>query len=297
MHPSPPADDATVITPTLLRGWPIPLPQQGDKHVRGTVLVIGGSTGTPGAALLAGIGALRAGAGRLQIATSETIAGQLAVAVPEALVVGVPEIGGALDVDAVLTSLEHRLSDAHCVLLGPGLAATRAMPLLVEGVLGQAGPHSVVVLDAQALHGVKDVRSGCLVAAGDRVVATPNQSEARAVVHDLADDSTPAEQAAAVARRLGGVATVHGEVVCADGRRWSAGTGTIGLGTSGSGDVLAGVVAGVAARGGDAAQAACWGTYLHATAGDRLAATVGPVGYLARELLDEVPQVLAELTR
>jgi len=96
---------------------------------------------------------------------------------------------------------------------------------------------------------------------------------------------------------IGGVATVHGEVACADGRRWSTGTGTIGLGTSGSGDVLAGAVAGVAARGGDAAQAACWGTYLHASAGDRLVATMGTVGYLARELLDEIPRVLATIER
>src|SRR5215203_2967331 len=118
MRPSP-LGDGIVITPNLLRAWPLPLPEQGDKHVRGTVLVIGGSAETPGATLLAGTAALRAGAGRLQIATSEAVAGMLAVTVPEALVVGVPETDGALDVEAALAALEGRLAAADCVLLGP----------------------------------------------------------------------------------------------------------------------------------------------------------------------------------
>ena len=68
------------------------------------------------------------------------------------------------------------------------------------------------------------------------------------------------------------------------------------MGTSGSGDVLAGVVAGLLARGATPDQAAVWGAHVHATAGERLAARVGPLGYLARELLDETPRVLTELS-
>ena len=78
----------------------LPLPQHDEgasKHDRGSVLVVGGSRQTPGAALLAGIAALRVGAGRLQIATASSVAVQLAVAVPESLVRGLPETpGGAL---------------------------------------------------------------------------------------------------------------------------------------------------------------------------------------------------------
>jgi NAD(P)H-hydrate repair Nnr-like enzyme with NAD(P)H-hydrate dehydratase domain len=72
-------------------------------------------------------------------------------------------------------------------------------------------------------------------------------------------------------------------------------TGHPGLATAGGGDVLAGVVTGLLARGATPAQAACWATYLHAGAGDRLAARVGPVGFLARELVDEMPALLTEL--
>ena len=70
--------------------------------------------------------------------------------------------------------------------------------------------------------------------------------------------------------------------------------GHAGLGTSGSGDVLAGAIAGLLARGADLAQAACWATFLHAVAGDRLAARVGRLGFLARELVDQLPIVLTE---
>jgi NAD(P)H-hydrate repair Nnr-like enzyme with NAD(P)H-hydrate dehydratase domain len=73
---------------------------------------------------------------------------------------------------------------------------------------------------------------------------------------------------------------------------WTTSTRSAGLGTSGSGDVLAGLVGGAGARCGDRLQAACWGTYAHMEAGRRLAQSVGDVGYLARELLDEIPQCL-----
>jgi NAD(P)H-hydrate repair Nnr-like enzyme with NAD(P)H-hydrate dehydratase domain len=76
------------------------------------------------------------------------------------------------------------------------------------------------------------------------------------------------------------------------GRRWRLGTGTVGLGTSGSGDILAGVVAGLAARGADPAQATVWATHVHAEAGDRLTPRIG---YLASELGEEIPRVMQEL--
>jgi NAD(P)H-hydrate repair Nnr-like enzyme with NAD(P)H-hydrate dehydratase domain len=69
-----------------------------------------------------------------------------------------------------------------------------------------------------------------------------------------------------------------------------------GLGTSGSGDVLAGAIAGLAARGCPPLQAAVWGTYLHASAGESLAHSVAPVGYLARDISARLPFELAAVT-
>src|SRR4051812_25208747 len=101
--------DAVVVTSALLRDWSLPdVSDAGGKHARGDVVVIGGAADTPGAVLLAGVAALRVGAGRLTVATVSSTAGSLAVAVPEAAVVGLPATAdgrlgrGAVDAAAEL---------------------------------------------------------------------------------------------------------------------------------------------------------------------------------------------------
>ncbi len=128
-----------------------------------------------------------------------------------------------------------------------------------------------------------------------RVILTPNRSEAEDLACSSALDVPDLEVAHDLAERFGAVAAVHGAIAAADDRSWVERHGSVGLATSGSGDVLAGLVAGAAARGHDPAQAACWGCHVHATAGDRLADRLGWVGSLARELIDEAPLVLAAL--
>lgn len=86
---------------------------------------------------------------------------------------------------------------------------------------------------------------------------------------------------AEIADRYQAVVSCQGVVAGPDGRTWLIGAGHGGLATSGSGDVLAGALAGLLARGADGDQAACWATHVHAAAGDRLAAGVGPLGFLA----------------
>jgi NAD(P)H-hydrate repair Nnr-like enzyme with NAD(P)H-hydrate dehydratase domain len=99
---------------------------------------------------------------------------------------------------------------------------------------------------------------------------------------------------------LGAVVGLKGartHIAAPDGQVFRNETGNVGLATSGSGDTLAGIIAGLAARGATALQATVWGTYLHGRAGDRLARRVGPLGFLARELLAEVPALMAEFDR
>jgi NAD(P)H-hydrate repair Nnr-like enzyme with NAD(P)H-hydrate dehydratase domain len=85
-------------------------------------------------------------------------------------------------------------------------------------------------------------------------------------------------------------------VVCDEaGGAWVYRNGPVGLGTSGSGDVLAGVVAGLVARGAGPAQALAWAVFVHGEAGRRLTRRIGRVGFLARELLGEIPRVLEML--
>jgi ADP-dependent NAD(P)H-hydrate dehydratase len=284
------AGPAQPLTRDLLRMWPLPLNADDDKHDRGTVLVIAGSARTPGAALLAGLGALRAGAGRVQIASVAATAAQLGVAVPEALVQAVPAtVAGAIDPAAAVAMLGGQVREAEIVLLGPGFDDPEATRVLLERLLPLVSPEALVVLDALA---VKVGPAQGMSALRGRLILTPNRQEALSLVGGDPSDLLDGELAAAAAHRHGAMVTISGHVASPDGRRWTAETAVSGLGTSGSGDVRSGLVAGAAARCIDAAQAACWGTYMHIAAGARLAERVGAVGYLARELLDEVPGVM-----
>jgi hydroxyethylthiazole kinase-like uncharacterized protein yjeF len=289
MPPQPPAD-VPAVTPQLLRAWPLPdLDDDGTKHDRGTVLVVGGAASTPGAVLLAGIAALRTGAGRLQLATVEATAVALGVAVPEAAVVGLPAgPDGSVSPDAAELVAE-RAEGAAAVVIGPGLLGVDATRELLASLL----PHlqdSRLVLDAvalTALAGHEDLLGG-----RDGVVLTPNAGELAALLGE--DEAEGHDAVARAAKQYDAVIATQGWVVAPDGTAWSDGAGGVGLGTSGSGDVLAGAVGGLLARGAETAQAAVWGRYAHAAAGDRLAAQEGRVGFLARELLDELPAALDE---
>jgi ADP-dependent NAD(P)H-hydrate dehydratase len=130
---SPPADaDPTIITPGLLRGWPVEVDEDatrqasGGKRFRGAVLVVGGARKTPGAVVLAGLAALRAGAGKLSVAVPDSTAVPIAVAVPECGATGLPETeGGAIAPEAAAV-LADELSGLDAVLVGPGLADVAA---------------------------------------------------------------------------------------------------------------------------------------------------------------------------
>lgn len=265
---------AELVTPDLLRSWPVPQPDEdGDKNSRGTVHVVGGAVSTPGAVLLAGLGALRAGAGKLRMTTVEQTAVALAVAVPEALVDGVPGEDGSLARCPVDDG-----ADAYVV--GPGVLRPGD---LVRSVLPGCRD-SALVLDAVALHDLPD-------GLPERTVLTPNARE----LESLAGHDGPLDELATeVAATRGAVVVARGWVATPDGRLWRDEAGSPVLATSGSGDVLAGLVGGLLARGAEPAQAGCWGQYLHGRAGARRAR--GPLGLLARELLDEVPFVLGDLS-
>jgi ADP-dependent NAD(P)H-hydrate dehydratase len=138
--------DPTLVTPEALRNWPLPEPT-GGKNARGSILVIGGSTQTLGAVLLAAEGAMRAGAGKLQVATVASLAPFAAAALPEALVRGLPETdGGALGADAA-DAVRDLAEGADAVLIGPGMADTEQTQAFGARLL----PHLTGVLALDAL--------------------------------------------------------------------------------------------------------------------------------------------------
>lgn len=284
--------ETVVLTPGLLREWALPAPE-GDKSTRGTVLVVGGSRSTPGAVLLAGLAALRAGAGKLQVATVASTAPGLAVAMPEAMVVGLAESDQGALLGAAADDVVELAQHADVVVIGPGLVDPDQVQVLLERLVAGVDERVLLVVDAYAL-GALAHRPDLLGGRPAPAVLTPNQGEgSRLLGHDLGDDLDA--EAVAIARRLGCVVSLFGHVARPDGSAWRDETGHPGLGTSGSGDVAAGVVGGMLARGADPAQAACWGIHLHAAAGQRLAVRHGRTGFLAREIVDELGATMASL--
>ncbi|BAU93822.1 carbohydrate kinase [Methylorubrum populi] len=286
------------LTLDRLRQSPLPVPEEGSKEQRGTVLVVGGSAEVPGAPLLAGTAALRSGAGRLRIATVGSVAAALAVAVPEARVIGLAETGeGAIDPADAQARLPAVAGRCDALLVGPGLSAD-AVAAALSRMLLAAHPKAALVLDAGVIAGLGAQAEG-VRSCGGRAVITPHTGEmARLLDIDRgAVEADPLAAALRAAGLLGCVVIMKGAkswIVDPRGTAWLYEGGGVGLATSGSGDVLAGVVAGLLARGAEPATAAAWGVYLHGQAGRRLAERVGPVGFLAREIADEIPAILRE---
>jgi ADP-dependent NAD(P)H-hydrate dehydratase len=285
-----------VVTPAVLRDWALPRPGSG-KESRGQLLVLGGSRSTPGAVLLAGEAALRAGAGKLVLATVEDATSALAVAVPEAAVVALPR-GSGDDLDpSAAALLQDRLESADVVVAGPGLADPEA----ARDLLVAAAPRleSALVLDALGSAYLTEHPEG-LHHLGGRVVLKVNPGERARTAHCDVDEveDDPVGPASRVAERSQVVVLCGGtskHVVSPDGRTWVVEGGGPGLGVSGSGDTQAGIVGGLLARGADPCQAAVWAAFVHARVGERLTAEVGTLGYLAREVPPHVPAVLTEL--
>lgn len=285
------------IGPALLQATPLPmLSADSDKEERGRVLVVAGGAAVPGAARLTGLAALRVGAGKLQLAATDPCAIALGMAVPEARIIATPptpegEIAGS---DNLLAAA--RRSDA--VVLGPGMMEGPSLGGLVEGVLA-AADGATLVIDAAAMSALRPEATAVKAAAG-RLILTPHAGEMAALLDcsksQVVDDLAGA--ARTLSARLNAVVVIKtGEtyVVSPDGRAWRHAYGAPGLGTSGSGDVLAGVIGGLAARGAAPAVAAVWGVWLHGRAGARLSSSVGKLGFLARELLGQLPGALEDV--
>jgi len=282
--------DLLTLDPALLAAMPLPQPGGGGKEARGRVLVIGGGLDLAGAVVLAGVAALRAGAGKLQIATVAGVAPVLTVAVPEARVFALPETAeGRLPPDAADVMAQH-FAGCDAILVGPGMM--RDSEGLAATVLDLMEDQPAV-LDAGALSAVRGARSR---PRGGRVL-TPHAGEMARLLDIDKDrvEADPLSAARQAADRFSAVVVMKGAsscIVAPDGRAALYAGGGVGLGTSGSGDVLAGLITGLLARGADAFQAAAWGVWLHGEAGKRLAGKIGPLGFLAREIAAEVPALL-----
>ena len=280
----------------LLGRFPLPhISEDSDKEDRGRLLVIAGSRELAGAALLAGIAGLRAGAGKLQIATAESNVVPLSVAVPEARVIGCEETEDGCLAASAIPALLGWAEGAQAIAIGCGLESGPTLEQLLDALLA-SGLDRPLVLDAAVLgclapraELLRDWKGGAVLLPHAREMAALLECEPEAVAED------PLGCARKAAERFGAVALVKGRysfIAAPDGTAFRFEGGGVGLATSGSGDVLAGIVGGLCARGADPLTATLWGVWLHGEAGRILTKEVGRLGFLARELPDLIPRLM-----
>ena len=267
------------------RHFPIPQPD-GHKYARGHAVVVSGGISFTGAARLAARGALRAGAGLVTLASPRDA---LAVNAAASLAVMVRAVDGAEELRGLLT--DKRL---NAVVLGPGLgvgAATRDL------VLAALDGGRAAVLDADALTSFEADPAALFAKTAQRpVVLTPHQGEFARLFKSImqgAENESKVGQARAAARASGAAVLLKGAdtvIAAPDGRVAICENAPAWLATAGSGDVLAGMIAGLLAQGMTAFEAACAGAWLHGEAGNE----AGP-GLISEDLPEALPQVYRRL--
>ena len=276
---------------TALNAHPLPPVVDGDKETKGRILVIAGSRDVPGAALLTATAAMRAGAGKLKIATGESVAGEIGVAMPEAMVVALPEERHGILAFAAADEVGKLAKEADAVIAGPGLKESESCKRIADALLES---DARIALDAALLRCLEPLPNHTHL---PEPILLPHAGELASLL-DCDEERIEAEpvecgrRAAELYRSIVLVKGVESHVVTPGGEYWTYEGGAPGLGVSGSGDVLAGIVGGLLARGAEPLSALLWAVWLHGEAGAKLAKKVGPIGFLAREIADEIPVLL-----
>jgi ADP-dependent NAD(P)H-hydrate dehydratase len=290
-----------LVTAELLHDMPLHQPDaNADKNTRGTVLVAGGSPVSAGAVVLSGTAAFRAGAGKVQLVVPQPLAITIAVGFPEA---GVHAFAcgadGAADARTTAAQIGKLLQRCDAALVGPGIMDEPFAQALAAHLLEiESGP--ALVIDALSLTALRQHQQALQRHRG-RVVITPHAGEmARLMDVPLEQiEARPLQFAQQAASELQCVVVLKGAttvIAQPDGPAYQHEANLAALAISGSGDVLAGVLVGLMARGTPSVDAAVWSVYLHAQAGRRIADRIGPLGLLARELPAQIPPLMRDLS-
>ena len=268
----------------------------GNKGTFGRVLVVAGSRNYVGAARLSAEACYRAGAGLVTVACPAGVQAMLAPALAEATWLPLPDDADALGTGATAAILDT-LASCDVLLIGPGLGQTTGIGALVAAVLTEA-PANVraAVIDADALNALAR-QPGWHERISVECVLTPHPGEmARLLdttVADVQSDRlTVALTAAAAWQRVVVLKGAHTVVAAPDGRAAISPHANPLLATGGTGDVLAGTIAGLIAQGMSAFEAAACGVYIHGFAAEELSEALGDRGLLASDLLPAIPRAV-----
>lgn len=278
-----------------------PRPLHAHKGSFGKALIIAGSINYIGAAYLACSGSLRIGTGLVTLATPTTLQPVLASKLTEVTYLPLPEAQRGIVSPSAARLVHQNLSGYTALLIGCGLGQSRAAVEFVEATLlrARALPTIPLILDADALNTLARIPNWWRRLACDAVI-TPHPGE----MARLAATSVAAVQAdrLEMAKRLAlewqktivlkGAYTV---IAAPDGRTRTCSIANPGLASAGTGDVLSGVIAGLAAQGLPLFDAASCGVFLHGEAGEMVKSSLGDAGMLATDLLPALPLVIKRL--
>ncbi len=270
------------------------------KGSYGHLLIVAGSYGKSGAAVLAGRGALRAGAGLVTLAIPEPALPMAAAGQAELMTEPMPAVAGGFAAAGTIARLSGLIGAMNAVAAGPGIGVSAESLALVDWLIREASaPKRPLLLDADALNAIAEAGAEMVRAARGPIVITPHPGEAARLLR-----ITPAEINAdriGAARKLaeltGAGVLLKGArtVVAADDVIAINSSGNPGMATAGMGDVLSGLIGALLAGGMAPGTALRLGAWMHGDAGDRAARKLGPAGFLAGELASELPAVRAAL--
>lgn len=284
----------------LLKTLPLPnWDDEASKADRGKLLVVSGSKRLPGSAILVARAALRTGCGTVRVATPESVALAIGIAVPELLVVALPETKSGTLAQSAVENVAGECRACQALVVGPGVGASSETEAALREIV-EAAPLPTVV-DAEALNALGEGFSFTGIKAPR--VLTPHAKEFESLANlslEGADDEKRAKIAADYARAQKVTLVLKGRVTfvaTADGEVYRNEAGSRVLGTAGSGDVLAGAIGALLAQGLDPTRAAIWGVHLHALAGEGVAKDLGDDGVLASDFIGQLPFVQRFLRR
>jgi ADP-dependent NAD(P)H-hydrate dehydratase len=268
----------------------------GHKGTYGKVLVLAGSRGMSGAAILCGHAALRSGAGVVQVASPADVQPVIAAAYPAYTTVAIRQHADGSFSDGTAEEVLELARSADVFAIGPGLGRTSATVAFVRRVLGELR-ETPVLLDADGLFALSPFAAEFRRSAP--FVLTPHPGEFARLTGEAAPttDDARREQAVSFARKFGCVLLLKGSgTVVTDGtKHYRNTTGNPGMATGGSGDVLSGVIAALMGQGLSAFDAAVLGAWTHGRAGDLGAAELGQTVLTATDLIDFLPAAFREL--
>jgi holo-[acyl-carrier-protein] synthase len=272
-------------------------PRDGHKGTFGTVVVLAGSQGFTGAAYLASMGAARSGAGIVRLLVAQSIYPILAQKCTEVIVGPVPEISPGVVGHASLSGILRGFTGADAGVIGPGLGRDASTRRLIEDLVPRVA--APLVLDADALNLLSEHRT-ILPRLSPQIVLTPHPAEFGRL--SGLETSAVQQDRRGIASRfakvwnkvvvLKGAGTV---IAAPDGRVTLNPIATPALASGGTGDVLAGLIAGLMGQKLPPFEAAVTGVHLHSVAGIDLEASIGRAGVLASDLLPQLPRVMERL--